>query len=159
MSKFTTEQLWKEWERNPEYVYRFVVTGQLFTSHLFEDVDVFTKASITRKAFRYVAEQSTKGTIPAAIVAEHLGFYKMECGNICPIGDDSCAGWIAPQSFTDKEGNLIHVELNPIDQITFRSLKGNKTVERPSGLHLDFLHICLDIPMIYEDERYDWKIK
>lgn len=34
MSKFTTEQLWKEWERDPEGVYRFVVTGQLFTSSL-----------------------------------------------------------------------------------------------------------------------------
>lgn len=157
--KYTTEQLWAEWEKNPESVYRLVVTGQLWVSHLFEDVDKFTKSSISRKAFRYVAEQATKGTIPATLIAIKLGFHKMDCGEPVPIGCKDNSGWISPQTFTDKRGNLIHVDLNPVWEITFKSLKGSKTVERPLGCHVDYIHTCIDIPQMYNDERYGWEIE
>lgn len=156
--KYTTKEVWQMWEKSPESVYRLVVTGQLWVSHLFEDVDIATKSSLSRKAFRYVAEQATKGTIPATLIATTLGFHKMDCGEPVPIGCNDNSGWIAPQTFTDEEGNLIHVELNPTYEITFKSIKGTKIVKRPIGCHVDYIHTCIDIPQMYNDSRYGWKI-
>lgn len=159
MKKFTNEDVWQMWESSPVDVYRAVVTGRLWESKCFEDVDSYVKCSITRKAFRYVAEQSVKGTIPATKTAVKLGFHKMDNGDPCPIGDESNFGWMGTQSFTDKQGDLIQVELNPSCQITFSSIKGSKTVERPTGLHFDYIHTCVDIPRMYEDPRNNWKIQ
>lgn len=155
MKKYTTEEVWMMWKKDPISIYQEVVSGRIYTNDIYSEVDIHTKRSLSRKAFRYVSEQSTKGTIPATITAYRLGFHLMESGFVKPI---KTSDWDDSQTFTDSKGNLITVESTG-NEITFKSIHGSKTVARPEGLHHDYIHTCVDIPQMYEDPRYDWKIK
>lgn len=148
---FTELELFALMESRPNQVVGMIINGTLDNCEIVPTngdpgmVD-FIKKSLKRKAFRYVATMSSKGTIEATLTATKCGFYSLEDGFIQPIGAPN----FTKMTFTDRAGRNVMVIITS-DHISFFYPRGVKMIKRWTGLHSDYVHVCVDIPKIWED--------